>query len=125
MIELRPYQQEGLDSIIEAFTDGEEGVFYTLPTGGGKTVVFSALINHYLPHEKTFAIVAHRVELLKQAHKTLETLTGVDAGLVKASNSDKPNSPIQLCMIQSLRSRALPFEPDYWGDDRKRIFIAF
>ena len=124
MIELRPYQQEGLDSIIEAFTDGEEGVFYTLPTGGGKTVVFSALINHYLPHEKTFAIVAHRVELLKQAHKTLETLTGVDAGLVKASNSNKPNSPIQLCMIQSLRSRALPFEPDYIITDEAHLCKA-
>ena len=123
-IELRPYQQEGLDSIIEAFTDGEEGVFYTLPTGGGKTVVFSALINHYLPHEKTFAIVAHRVELLKQAHKTLETLTGVDAGLVKASNSNKPNSPIQLCMIQSLRSRALPFEPDYIITDEAHLCKA-
>jgi DNA repair protein RadD len=124
MISLRSYQQEGLDSIVNAFTDGHNGVFYTLPTGGGKTVVFSALINHYLKQGATFAIVAHRVELLKQAHKTLKALTGVDAGIIKASNSDKPNSPIQLCMIQSLRSRSLPFEPDYIITDEAHLCKA-
>lgn len=124
MIELRPYQQDGLDLIIKAFNNGEEGVFYTLPTGGGKTVVFSALINYYLEQGATFAIVAHRIELLKQAHRTLKTLTGIDAGVIKASNSDKPNSPIQLCMIQSLRSRSLPFEPNYIITDEAHLCKA-
>ena len=124
MISLRPYQQQGLDSIIEAFTAGEEGVFYTLPTGGGKTVVFSAFIKHYLKNECKFVVVAHRQELLKQAHYNIFKYTKIDAGIIKASNSDKPNSPIQLCMIQSLRSRELPFEPDYIITDEAHLCKA-
>lgn len=122
--ELRDYQKIGLNEIVSHFENGVNGVFYTLPTGGGKTVVFSAFINHYLANGSKFVIIAHRQELLNQAHKTLLRLTGIDAGIIQAGNSTRPNSPIQLCMIQSLRSRELPYCPDYIITDEAHLCKA-
>jgi superfamily II DNA or RNA helicase len=85
-------------------------VFYTLPTGGGKTVIFSSLIEA-IPHYKV-AMIAHREELLKQAQKTLYALSGIESGIIQAGNSTNPFARVQMCSIQSMRSRQLPFEPD-------------
>ncbi len=38
---LRPYQQEAVERLRAAFRQGHRGVLFVLPTGGGKTVVFS------------------------------------------------------------------------------------
>ena len=41
MIKLREYQENGVDGIRQQFANGIRRVAYVLPTGGGKTVVFS------------------------------------------------------------------------------------
>ena len=38
---LRPYQQEAVERVRLAFMAGHRAVLFVLPTGGGKTVVFS------------------------------------------------------------------------------------
>jgi superfamily II DNA or RNA helicase len=120
VIQLRDYQAEALEKIENAFIQ-HDGVFYTLPTGGGKTVVFSELFNRLIPKGYKCVMVAHRKELIKQAHRTILRLTGIDAGIIQACDSDKPDSPIQLCMIQSLRSRKLPFNPDLIVTDEAHL----
>jgi len=63
---LRPYQQEALDSIV-AFSDkGINRQLVVLPTGAGKTVIFSnipKIKKDLLP----MLVLAHRSELLDQA----------------------------------------------------------
>ena len=63
MITLRDYQEECLDKLTESFNDHRK-VLISIPTGGGKTVIFNtfALRNGY----RTL-VVAHRDELLEQA----------------------------------------------------------
>jgi superfamily II DNA or RNA helicase len=63
---LRPYQQEALDSIVTFSEKGINKQLVVLPTGAGKTVIFS-----HLPKIKSnslpMLVLAHRSELLDQA----------------------------------------------------------
>ena len=43
-MELRPYQQKTHDDILAAWERGAANVMAVLPTGAGKTVLFSKLI---------------------------------------------------------------------------------
>ena len=69
-IQLRPYQQEALDA-VNAFSDkGINRQLVVLPTGAGKTVIFS-----HLPQTKNdslpMLVLAHRAELLYQAKEKI------------------------------------------------------
>ena len=43
-IDLRPYQQQAFDRARQAIRDGAKRVLIVAPTGGGKTVLASALM---------------------------------------------------------------------------------
>lgn len=61
---LRPYQADMLERAARDFQDVRR-VLLQLPTGGGKTVIFSAAAQR---ETERVAIVAHRRELIRQAH---------------------------------------------------------
>jgi len=67
-MKLRPYQQKISEDIDAAWADGAQNVCATLPTGSGKTVVFS---NKLLHHTGVSFTVAHRQELVSQMSFTL------------------------------------------------------
>lgn len=46
-IVLRDYQQEAVDAVFKEFANGIKSTLVTLPTGCGKSVVFSAVIERY------------------------------------------------------------------------------
>ena len=60
---LRPYQFDLVSRVHDSWDAGHQNVMATLPTGGGKTVVFSHIINSL--NVPTCAI-AHRKELVSQ-----------------------------------------------------------
>lgn len=71
-MELRYYQREALESIVDAKKKGLNSGLIVLPTGAGKTVIFSH-IPKYLGSEATpMLVLAHREELLTQAKGKLE-----------------------------------------------------
>lgn len=61
---LRPYQAKLLADVDAAYAAGARRVLVVLPTGGGKTVCFSDLVQQ---EAGASLVVAHRKELLKQA----------------------------------------------------------
>lgn len=64
--ELRPYQKEALDAISQGISNNITRQLVVLPTGAGKTVIFSSLpkiIDDLTP----MLVLAHRAELLEQA----------------------------------------------------------
>ena len=69
-IQLRPYQQEALDAINTFSDKGINRQLVVLPTGAGKTVIFS-----HLPQTKKdslpMLVLAHRAELLYQAKEKI------------------------------------------------------
>ena len=67
-MQLRPYQLGAVNEIRAAFKDSKR-VVLCLPTGAGKTVVFSEIVRRVLEKGRRVAIVTHRRELLSQAGK--------------------------------------------------------
>lgn len=60
---LRPYQQSARDAIHTSWQSGHRNVLAVLPTGAGKTVLFS----HIIAEARAAAVaVAHRAELVSQ-----------------------------------------------------------
>ena len=74
---LRPYQQKAKKEIFESW-DEVDNVLFQMPTGTGKTKLFTSIISdiNYYSIQKREAvkilIVAHRTELINQIHKHLD-----------------------------------------------------
>jgi superfamily II DNA or RNA helicase len=67
-MELRQYQYDAINSTYEAWRQGSINVGLVIPTGGGKTVVFSDII---AKHTGPCIAIAHRMELVSQISLTL------------------------------------------------------
>lgn len=69
-MKLRPYQSESADLITAVFAQKKKRVILCIPTGGGKTVIFSDIAWKAFVKGKRVMILTHRKELLKQAGKS-------------------------------------------------------
>ncbi len=107
--ELYEYQQGAIGQIFDKFETAAEDhhLLYQLPTGGGKTVIFSEMVRQYLKkHNKKVLVMTHRVELCRQ---TSEMLTGF--GVVnkvvdsKADLDDQAEYSCYVAMVETLNNR--------------------
>ena len=85
-MQLRPYQQEAMDAILEAW-QGVNRALLVLPTGCGKTIVFCKLAERLVSEGKRVLILAHRGELLQQAADKMSKATGLQCAVEKAEDS--------------------------------------
>lgn len=87
MMNLRPYQNEAKQAILEQWSEGINKVLTVLPTGTGKTILFSAVVEECVRQGKRVLILAHRGELLDQAADKLMKSTGLGCAVEKAEQS--------------------------------------
>lgn len=92
-ISLRPYQASGVHDLRQAYAAGFRAPLYVLPTGGGKTFVFSWIARAARERGTPVLILVHRRELLLQASRSLASL-GVPHGLIA------PGYPMTTDLIQ-------------------------
>ena len=59
-MELRPYQKEARDAILAAWNAGQRKTLLVLPTGCGKTIVFSQVAANQVDNGHRVLIMAHR-----------------------------------------------------------------
>lgn len=113
MVTLRPYQDEGVEKIRNSFRRGRKAPLFVLPTGGGKTVVFTYIASEATKRGKKALILVHRIELLRQTSKALLKF-GVDHGLITTKYTGNLQAPIQIAMVQTMVNRLdkMPFKPD-------------
>lgn len=86
-MELRPYQEAAVNSILGEWEQGHQHTLLVLPTGTGKTVVFSKVVEEEVSKGEKALILAHRGELLEQASDKLYQTTGLTASLEKAEST--------------------------------------
>ena len=57
--DLYSYQKEAITKIFKRFEEAPEDyhLLYQLPTGGGKTVIFSEIVRQYLKHHQKKVLV--------------------------------------------------------------------
>lgn len=104
-ITLRPYQQAAIEAVYQSWQNGHRRVMLQLPTGGGKTVIFSSIATDALKNGQGVLVVAHKKELITQARAKLEAISGLPAGVIKAGFPFEPEYDIQVASIQTLTSR--------------------
>jgi superfamily II DNA or RNA helicase len=90
-MQLRPYQVSAVDEIRGAFKEAKR-VVLCLPTGAGKTVVFSEIVRRVLEKGRRVAIITHRRELLSQAGK----LNRCDILMVETLNNQIKRGAVDL-----------------------------
>lgn len=96
---LRPYQSESLEQVEKAYKNGSNRLLVSLPTGTGKTVIFSHLVAR---NEGRSLIIAHRDELIEQAASKIRmVLPTADVGIVKAERN-QATSQIVVASVQTL-----------------------
>ena len=84
---LRPYQREAVGAVLGEWEGGRAKTLLVLPTGTGKTVVFSKVAEEQVRRGKRVLILAHRGELLDQAADKLYKVTGLRCAVEKAEES--------------------------------------
>lgn len=107
--DLYSYQKGAINKIFKAFEDAPEDyhLLYQLPTGGGKTVIFSEIVRQYLKHhQKKVLIMTHRIELCKQTSRMLSEF-GVENKIVssKANLDDQNQYSCFVAMVETLNNR--------------------
>lgn len=101
IVRLRPYQQDALDGVCAALRECDSTLL-TLPTGCGKTVVFSAAAKIA---KKRVMIVAHRDELITQGADKLSMVTGERPGIEKAEQYSNERSMFPTkCVVASVQT---------------------
>lgn len=70
-ISLRPYQTDAVTRLRASYRNGNRAPLFQLPTGGGKTFVFSYVGNGAAGKGRRVLILVHRKELLTQASMSL------------------------------------------------------
>tara|TARA_B100000900_G_scaffold395626_1_gene394183 strand:- start:27 stop:1535 length:1509 start_codon:yes stop_codon:yes gene_type:complete len=110
-IDLYNYQKGAIDKIFERFEDcpSDYHLLYQLPTGGGKTIIFSEIVRQYLKlKKKKVVVLTHRIELCNQTSKVLSNF-GVLNKVVnsKASLDDQKQYSCFVAMVETLNNRLL------------------
>ncbi|MDX1601698.1 MAG: DEAD/DEAH box helicase [Salinimicrobium sediminis] len=108
--ELYAYQQEDIHKIFKVLEAHPEryNLLYQLPTGGGKTVIFSQIVREYIQRTgKKVLILTHRIELCKQTSRML-TGFGVRNKIINSSIKELPDQNEYMCfvaMVETLNNR--------------------
>lgn len=86
--EPRDYQIDCVKAVNRAVDAGFRDLYYTLPTGCGKTRIMTMLIEHFCEAGRVL-VIAHRKELIEQTVGCIvDDLEGVNVGIVMGEQND-------------------------------------
>ncbi len=113
---LRDYQKECLEAIYEGYKRGIRRALVSLPTGSGKTVIFSEF-PRYFRMKKQMIVLAHRAELLDQAKdKITRANPGLKVEVEQADRIASPESDVIIASVPTLgradSKRLVALDPD-------------
>lgn len=113
MISLRPYQSESILQLRQGFAKGYQRQVLCLPTGAGKTVVFSDMVRMAAEKGTVTIVLTDRTELFKQ---TIKSLGKVGVAVEEISSNRKKiyeGATIYLAMVETLKRRThININPD-------------
>ena len=107
--DLYQYQKGAISKIFKCFEEAPEDyhLLYQLPTGGGKTVIFSEITRQYLKHHnKKVLIMTHRIELSKQTSRMLSEFGVINKVVDSTANlDDQDQYSCFVAMVETLNNR--------------------
>ncbi len=105
-VQLRPYQTAAVEAVEREFAAGKKRTLLVLPTGCGKTVVFSEVAAREVADGVRVLVLAHRAELLEQANNKLRA-AGVHAEIEQGQRRASSRAPVVIASVQTLRGKRL------------------
>lgn len=110
MLDLRPYQVGSIEELREGFKKGMKRIVLCLPTGAGKTVVFSEMVR--LAHEKgtKTLVLTDRTELFKQTIKALGRAGVPVEEIAPLKKNVYEKATVFLAMVETFKRRRKLFE---------------
>ncbi len=108
--QLYAYQHKAIDEILGRLKDhpSRYNLLYQLPTGGGKTVIFSEIAKRYIQSTgKKVMILTHRLELCAQTSRMLDEF-GVSNKIIDSAVKELPVPNDYMCfvaMVETLNNR--------------------
>jgi superfamily II DNA or RNA helicase len=116
-MKLRAYQTECLQAMVKLARQGVKRQLVAIPTGTGKTVIFSQLPP--MAKGRRTLVIAHRKELIAQAVDKLQAANPeLDIGVEMAERKSLPANQVVVGSVQTLTSsmrRLNSIEPDSFG----------
>jgi superfamily II DNA or RNA helicase len=107
-IVLRDYQTRAFDQARDAVRQGHKRILIVAPTGSGKTVIASALMEMVKTKGNRASFVVDRLSLIQQTSDTFDRY-GLDHGVIQGGHIRfRPGMPLQLCSVQTLGRRRWP-----------------
>jgi len=105
MITLHDYQVEGKKQLAGSVKRGNRRVIYQLSTGGGKSVVMSAVGSGYIANSgKSVLVIVHRDELLNQMRRTVFDFDGTMSFPIIAGLKHIPKSKMYVAMVETINN---------------------
>jgi len=104
MPKLREYQTTAIDKIRNEFAKGKKKVLLVAPTGSGKTVIASSIIDQAVNKGKSCMFVAHRRELVMQCSRKLSDFD-IFHGVLMANKSETEDARVQVASVQTFTAR--------------------
>lgn len=105
MYTLEEYQESGVQAAAQLLTN-HNSICFQLATGGGKTVVFSAISKRYtISTSSDVLILVHRKELLQQCRHTLYRGFGITGQPVIAGMRHVPPARVYVGMVDTVHKR--------------------
>lgn len=123
-LSLRPYQMDAVEALRDGIRAGQKRQILVAPTGAGKTVIASHLLNEADRKGSYALFMVDRVALVDQTSQTLDDY-GINHGIVQGINERwAPNENVQVCSVQTLARRCLPRSPSLIIYDEAHCFVA-
>ena len=126
MITLRPDQTAALDALRASLGRGNKRVMIQASTGWGKTVFSAAIVQGALAKGKRVMFVVPAISLIDQTVASFRAM-GVSAIGVIQANHELTNygHPVQVCSVQTLERRKIPFADLVIIDECHRLFRLY
>lgn len=108
--QLYPYQENDITALFDKLEQNpvRYRLLYQLPTGGGKTVIFSEIAKRFIDkYQRKVIVLTHRIELCKQTSTALKiagiTNRIVNSAVKRVNRNDAHNCYV--AMVETLKNR--------------------
>ena len=116
MIQLRHYQSKCVQKIRNLFSKLIKSILLVIPTGGGKTVIFTYISQQASQRNKRVLILVHRVELLRQTSNALVKFD-VAHGMINPMYTPNFSLNVQVASVQTVIKRLNYLTAANWYPD--------
>lgn len=122
MIQLRDYQLQAVRDLRTALRSSTS-VLMVLGTGGGKTVIASAIVGAFARAGKRVMFLVHRRDLVKQTAQTFDA-ADIDFGYISAGKKYVPGKTVYIGTIGTVVNRLEKFQPDLVFVDEAHLSMS-